>query len=132
MKITKQRSTFGKWAFGSFLLYLVVASKLNLIKWQKPANSNGYVSSKCKSKVQKNQVVVTFLLKSFQIWHYPFFKGHQRVFFTRRTQNVRGLPHKPEMVVRDERYGVCPKELERKLQERLETRKQVELLKLET
>ncbi|VVB10758.1 unnamed protein product [Arabis nemorensis] len=38
---------------------------------------------------------------------------------------------KPEMVT-DERYGVCPYELEKKLHELLETRQQEELLKLET
>ncbi|KAL1210402.1 Protein POLAR LOCALIZATION DURING ASYMMETRIC DIVISION AND REDISTRIBUTION [Cardamine amara subsp. amara] len=37
----------------------------------------------------------------------------------------------PEMVT-DERYGVCPYELEKKLHELLETRQQEELLKLET
>ncbi|EOA18225.1 hypothetical protein CARUB_v10006714mg [Capsella rubella] len=36
------------------------------------------------------------------------------------------------MVVTDERYGVCPFELEKKLHELLETRQQEELLKLET
>ncbi|CAH2077334.1 unnamed protein product [Thlaspi arvense] len=38
--------------------------------------------------------------------------------------------HIPEMVT-DERYGVCPYELEKKLHELLETRQQEELLKLE-
>ncbi|KAG7540742.1 hypothetical protein ISN45_Aa07g009090 [Arabidopsis thaliana x Arabidopsis arenosa] len=40
--------------------------------------------------------------------------------------------HIPEMVVSDERYGVCPYELEKKLHELLETRQQEELVKLET
>ncbi|XP_010437989.1 PREDICTED: protein POLAR LOCALIZATION DURING ASYMMETRIC DIVISION AND REDISTRIBUTION-like [Camelina sativa] len=40
--------------------------------------------------------------------------------------------HIPEMVVTDERNGVCPFELEKKLHELLETRQQEELLKLET
>ncbi|XP_010447545.1 PREDICTED: protein POLAR LOCALIZATION DURING ASYMMETRIC DIVISION AND REDISTRIBUTION-like isoform X1 [Camelina sativa] len=40
--------------------------------------------------------------------------------------------HIPEMVVADERSGVCPFELEKKLHELLETRQQEELLKLET
>ncbi|CAL9227645.1 unnamed protein product [Arabidopsis halleri] len=41
--------------------------------------------------------------------------------------------HIPEMVVvTDERYGVCPYELEKKLHELLETRQQEELVKLET
>lgn len=35
-------------------------------------------------------------------------------------------------MVTDERYGVCPYELEKKLHELLETRQQEELLKLET
>ncbi|CAH8360720.1 unnamed protein product [Eruca vesicaria subsp. sativa] len=39
--------------------------------------------------------------------------------------------HVPEMVT-DERYGVCPYELEKKLHELLETRQQDELAKLET
>ncbi|KAG7618067.1 Protein POLAR LOCALIZATION DURING ASYMMETRIC DIVISION AND REDISTRIBUTION [Arabidopsis thaliana] len=40
--------------------------------------------------------------------------------------------HIPEMVVSDERYGVCPYELDKKLHELLETRQQEELVKLET
>ncbi|KAF3543157.1 hypothetical protein DY000_02010155, partial [Brassica cretica] len=45
-----------KWALALSCCIFLLQVKLNLIKWQKPANSNGYVSSKCKRKSAEERV----------------------------------------------------------------------------
>ncbi|KAJ0262918.1 Protein POLAR LOCALIZATION DURING ASYMMETRIC DIVISION AND REDISTRIBUTION [Hirschfeldia incana] len=144
---------------GSFLLYLVVASKTELDKMANLRTQMEMLLQNAKEELQKNDAyakeakggnqfspqVISNLASSIfegsstsvlqeENSEYEVSKPedcHRGTDRNAKLQAEDNENHVPEMVP-DERYGVCPYELEKKLHELLEARQQEELQKLET
>lgn len=145
---------------GSFLLYLVVASKTELDKMANLRRQMEMLLLNAKEELQKNDAYAKeaarggnqFSPQVISNLASSIFEGsstsvlqeensecevskpedrHTKDQIQRQHKLKDKENHVPEMVT-DERYGVCPYELEKKLHELLETRQQEELLKLET
>ncbi|KAF8058155.1 hypothetical protein N665_1250s0018 [Sinapis alba] len=145
---------------GSFLLYLVVASKTELDKMANLRTQMEMLLLKAKEELQKNDAYAKeargnqFSPQVISNLASSIFEGssstsvlqeensecevskpedrHTKDQIQRQRKLKDNENHVPEEMVTDERYGVCPYELEKKLHEVLETRQQEELLKLET
>ncbi|XP_023633968.1 protein POLAR LOCALIZATION DURING ASYMMETRIC DIVISION AND REDISTRIBUTION isoform X2 [Capsella rubella] len=147
---------------GSFLLYLVVASKTELDKMTNLRMEMEMFLLNAKEELQKKELQANPPMSSNETSGYQLspqeFSNLASSIFQESSTSVLQEEYtefevsKPEdhyrgpdrnsklqaegnevgMVVTDERYGVCPFELEKKLHELLETRQQEELLKLET
>ncbi|KAF8097567.1 hypothetical protein N665_0286s0074 [Sinapis alba] len=144
---------------GSFLLYLVVASKTELDKMANLRTQMEMLLLNAKEELQKNDAYAKeargnqFSPQVISNLASSIFEGssstsvlqeensecevskpedrHTKDQIQRQRKLKDNENHVPEMVT-DERYGVCPYELEKKLHEVLERRQQEELLKLET
>ncbi|XP_010447546.1 PREDICTED: protein POLAR LOCALIZATION DURING ASYMMETRIC DIVISION AND REDISTRIBUTION-like isoform X2 [Camelina sativa] len=147
---------------GSILLYLVIASKTELDKMTNLRMQMEMFLLNAKEELQKKEVEANPPMSSNEASGYQFspqeFSNLASSIFQESStsillqeeytefevskpdrssklqaeENEVTKSHIPEMVVADERSGVCPFELEKKLHELLETRQQEELLKLET
>ncbi|CAN7015443.1 hypothetical protein BRARA_K00396 [Brassica rapa] len=155
---SQSRETPLEMGIGSFLLYLVVASKTELDKMTNLRTQMETLLLNAKEELQKNDAypketrgnkfspqVISDLASSIfagsstsglqeENSEHEVSKPedrHTKDQIQRQHKLKDNENHVPEMVT-DERYGVCPYELEKKLHELLEARQQDELLKLET